>query len=314
MGKVNNALRMLAILRSRKKVTRKELVEELEVDIRQITRYKEDLEYAGVTITEIKGRYGGYILENKDYLLNLELSDNENLALSKTKDFLNGQGLHFYNDLSSAIDKIKAIDPKEDNYNPESIYSKGIKIKANHEEESQKWLTINDGIINNRKIKIKYMDSKGNTTERIIHPYGLYTYYGSNYFIGKCEERDALRQFKLLRIKEINLLKDKFEKDHFDLANYLKNNLGLFKDKTYKIKLQVTYPYAMGFKEYSWTEEEEIEDYIENGYIIYNATVEGKTEIIPWIMGMGTSCTVLEPIELKNDIIKSYKEVLNNYI
>ena len=68
MGKVNNALRMLAILRSRKKVTRKELAEELEVDIRQITRYKEDLEYAGVIITEIKGRYGGYILENKDYL------------------------------------------------------------------------------------------------------------------------------------------------------------------------------------------------------------------------------------------------------
>ena len=47
MGKVNNALRMLAILRSRKKVTRKQLAEELEVDIRQITRYKEDLEYAG---------------------------------------------------------------------------------------------------------------------------------------------------------------------------------------------------------------------------------------------------------------------------
>ena len=53
MGKVNNALRMLAILRSRKKVTRRELAEELEVDIRQITRYKEDLEYAGVTIIRI---------------------------------------------------------------------------------------------------------------------------------------------------------------------------------------------------------------------------------------------------------------------
>ena len=53
MGKVNNALRMLAILRSRKKVTRKQLAEELEVDIRQITRYKEDLEYAGVTITAV---------------------------------------------------------------------------------------------------------------------------------------------------------------------------------------------------------------------------------------------------------------------
>lgn len=313
MGKVNNALRMLAILRSRKKVTRRELAEELEVDIRQITRYKEDLEYAGVTITEIKGRYGGYILENKDYLLNLELSDNENLAFSKTKDFLKDQGLHFYNDLSSAVDKIKAVNPKDNNYSEENIYNKGIKIKANQQEESEKWLTINDGIINNRKIKIQYMNSRGNITERVIHPYGLYTYYGANYFIGKCEKRDELRQFKLVRIKDIKLLKDKFEKEKFDLANYLKNTLGIFKDKTYKIKLKITYPYAMGFKEYSWTEDEYIEDYIEDGYIIYNAKVEGKTEIISWIMGMGTSCTVLEPLELKEDIIKAYKEVLENY-
>ena len=313
MGKVNNALRMLAILRSRKKVTRKELAEELEVDIRQITRYKEDLEYAGVTITEIKGRYGGYILENKDYLLNLELSDKESLALSKTKDYLKDQGLHFYNDLSSAIEKIKAINPKDNNYNSESIYSKGIKIKANHEEESEKWLTTNDGIINNRKVRIKYMDSKGCCTERIVQPYKLYTYYGSNYFIGKCEERNELRQFKLVRIKNIELLEDRFIKDDFDINEYLKNSIGLFKDKTYKIKLKITYPYAMGFKEYSWTEEESIEDYIEKGYLIYNATVEGKTEVIPWIMGMGTACTVLEPLELKDDIIKAYKEILNQY-
>ena len=313
MGKVNNALRMLAILRSRKKVTRKELAEELEVDIRQITRYKEDLEYAGVTITEIKGRYGGYILENKDYLLNLELSDKESLALSKTKDYLKDQGLHFYNDLSSAIEKIKAINPKDNNYNSESIYSKGIKIKANHEEESEKWLTINDGIINNRKVRIKYMDSKGCCTERIVQPYKLYTYYGSNYFIGKCEERNELRQFKLVRIKNIELLEDRFIKDDFDINEYLKNSIGLFKDKTYKIKLKITYPYAMGFKEYSWTEEESIEDYIEKGYLIYDATVEGKTEVIPWIMGMGTACTVLEPLELKDDIIKAYKEILNQY-
>ena len=69
----------------------------------------------------------------------------------------------------------------------------------------------------------------------------------------------------------------------------------------------------MGFKEYSWTEEESIEDYIEKGYLIYNATVEGKTEVIPWIMGMGTACNVLEPLELKDDIIKAYKEILNQY-
>jgi len=71
------------------------------------------------------------------------------------------------------------------------------------------------------------------------------------------DERDALRQFKLVRIKEIELLKEKFEKDDFDLSNYLKNTLGIYKDKSYKVKLKITYPYAMGFKEYSWTENEE---------------------------------------------------------
>lgn len=38
---------MLAILRSRNKVNRKELAEELEVNEREITRYKDDLEQAG---------------------------------------------------------------------------------------------------------------------------------------------------------------------------------------------------------------------------------------------------------------------------
>ena len=313
MGKVNNALRMLAILRSRKKVTRRELAEELEVDIRQITRYKEDLEYAGVTITEIRGKYGGYILENKDYLLNLELSDKENLALSKTKDYLKGQGVHFYNDLSLAIEKILSINPKSNNYFSENIYSKGRRIKVNQQEESKKWLIINDGIINNKKVTMKYMDSKGSITERTIHPYGLYTYYGANYFIGKCEVRDALRQFKLVRIQDINLLEDKFKKDNFNLNDYLKNTIGLFKDKKYEIKLRITYPYAMSFKEYSWTQDEYIEDHMEEGYLIYTATIEGKTKIIPWIMGMGTSCTVLEPKELVEDVIKEYRKVLNNY-
>ena len=313
MGKVNNALRMLAILRSRRKVTRKELAEELEVGIREITRYKEALEYAGVTITEVKGRYGVYILENKDYLLNLQLSNLEELSLIKAKEYLKDQGLHFYNDLSSAVEKIKAVKPKVNEDIHEEIYSKGIKIRANHEEESNKWLTINDGIINSKKIRITYTNSNGEASDRVIHPYRLYTYYGSNYFVGFCEDKQELRQFKLVRTKNIELLNEKFDKPNFDLKEYLGKAIGIFKDKSYNIKLKIDYPYAQGFKEYHWVDNEEVEDHIEEGFIIYRATVEGKTQVIPWIMGMGTSCEVLEPLDLKEDIIAAFEEVLNKY-
>lgn len=313
MGKVNNALRMLEILRSRRKVTRKELAEELEVGIREITRYKEALEYAGVTITEVKGRYGGYILENKDYLLNLQLSNLEELSLIKAKEYLKEQGLHFYNDLSSAVEKIKAVKPKVNEDIHEEVYSKGIKIRANHEEESNKWLTINDGIINSKKIRITYTNSNGEASDRVIHPYRLYTYYGSNYFVGFCEDKQELRQFKLVRTKSIELLNEKFDKPNFDLKEYLGQTIGIFKDKSYNIKLKIDYPYAQGFKEYHWVDNEEVEDHIEEGFIIYRATVEGKTQVIPWIMGMGTSCEVLEPLDLKEDVIAAFEEVLNKY-
>ena len=64
--------------------------------------------------------------------------------------------------------------------------------------------------------------------------------------------------------------------------------------------------------------ETEINISIEDGFYVAEKTIglktiEGKTKIIPWIMGMGKACTVLEPRELVEDVIKAYKKVINNY-
>ena len=152
MGKVNNALKMLAILRSRNKETRKELAQELEVGIREISRYKDDLESAGVYITNIKGKYGGYILENKDYLLNLELSKEEELSLEYVQEYTKDKNFLYYKNLKSAINKIKAASQKSNIINNKiQINDKTAKAKIKYEVERKKWLNINDGIINNRK-------------------------------------------------------------------------------------------------------------------------------------------------------------------
>ncbi|MBM6861362.1 WYL domain-containing protein, partial [Clostridium saudiense] len=135
----------------------------------------------------------------------------------------------------------------------------------------------------------------------------------SNYFIGFCEDKGEIRQFKLVRIKSLQLLKDKFDKPDFDLKKYLGQTIGIFKDKSYNIKLKIDYPYAQGFKEYCWVDSEEVEDHINEGFIIYRATVEGKAQVIPWIMGMGTACEVLEPLDLKEEVIAAFKEILEKY-
>lgn len=318
MGKLNNALRMLAILRSRNKVTRKELAQELEVNEREITRYKDDLEQAGVRIKNITGKYGGYVLEHKDYLLNLELSDNEEDALVNAIKYLEGRGLPYYNDLKSAIDKIKSISP-EKNLSSELIceetgnYIKEPRSKVLYSEEREKWLVINDGIINNRKIEIEYIGGSGKLSTRIIHPYSFVTYYSATYLIGLCESKQALRTFKLMRIKSIKLSGEKFEDESFDIKDYLDKSIGLFKDEVIEIKLKISYPYAQSLKEVQRIQDEEIEDYIKEGYIIYKAKVEGKIDILSWILGMGKNCEIIEPVSLIKDLKEEMKIMLTQY-
>ncbi|MGL5087069.1 MAG: helix-turn-helix transcriptional regulator, partial [Clostridium sp.] len=315
MGKVNNALRMLAILRSRKKVTRSELAKELEVSTREVTRYKEDLEYAGVSIDTTCGKFGGYELMGNDYLLNLDLSASEVRTLENVTSDLKLSGNLFYSDMDSINNKIKVASKiKDEEVQETNYYSKGIKALANLEEEKHKWLIINEAIIGNKKVFIKYSDSKGNLTERTINPYGLFTYYGANFIACMCNTKNELRTFKLVRINEVKLLKNEsFEKTNFNLKEYLDSGIGLFKDAEFNLKLKIDYPYAQGFKEFKWMAYEDVEDFKDAGYIIYKAKATSKTQTIDWIMGMGSNCEVLEPQDLRRDVIENIKNLMNKY-
>lgn len=310
MGKVNNALKMLAILRSRNTISRKELAEELEVNPREITRYKDDLVSAGVNIKETRGRYGGYKLEGKDYLLPLQLSKEEITTLSNIATILKNSGSHEYINIENIKNKIMACGNITKG-NEETYYSKGVKILGDHEEERKKWSIINDGKINCRKIHISYKNNKGENQDRVVHPYGLFTYYQANYFLGFCEERQEVRMFKLVRIQEIKLLKDKFDKVEFDIEKYLSGSIGLFSEVREEIILKIDYPYANGFLEYSWIEGESIQDKIEEGYIIYTVKCSIDKQLVDFIMGMGSNVYVVSPNSLREKIYEEYKKAMN---
>ena len=105
MGKVNNALNMLMLLKSRNKMTRREIAEELEVDVRQISRYKDDLCMAGILIKEERGRYGGYSLKCKTPWIDADLTENEIKALEAVIDYIQ-EGFPLKSDFDSGINKI----------------------------------------------------------------------------------------------------------------------------------------------------------------------------------------------------------------
>ena len=101
MGSLNNALRMLFMLKTHKTMKIKELADELEVSERHIRRYKEVLEEY-FEIESIPGKNGGYKLkEDKYFPFKQVLSSHEINMLS---DFINGMDSDYLiNNLTCAL-------------------------------------------------------------------------------------------------------------------------------------------------------------------------------------------------------------------
>lgn len=265
---------MLALLKSRKKLTRGELAKVLEVTPREISRYKEDLQMAGIEIIETRGRYGGYELVGNDYLLELCLSHEEKVAFNQAVDLLKGQGFIYTKELMMVMTKMLGAQ-KEKNIKEPGVEAKSNLVICNYKEEKEKWARINEARIFSKKLRLLYMNANREVSERIVHPYTIYAYKEANYLVAYCENRQAVRQFKFIRIQGIERIEESFEIDKcFDSNKYLSKSIGMYKDEIIDIKLKVFYPYAQYFKETQWVEQEEVEDYPEEGYKTHQHTDE----------------------------------------
>lgn len=313
MSKLSNTLKMLILLKSRGKMNLQEIAEELEVSKRQVIRYREDLDKAGIHVTSISGRYGGYSLDSKDYILGLNVTNEEYLTLISAQEHLKHESFIGYEELRYLVDKIGALRENEKVMDFD-FYIKSTKSNYNFQKEKKIWFDIKASIISSEKIKVLYKSAKREAIFRVVHPYYIFQYKGSMYFAGFCEYRQEMRDFKISRIKEYEILKERFQKNtSFDLENYMKNCFGIFKDEELSIELEIKYPMAQIVQEKIWVENQVIKELPNKDVILFKAKVRGMTEIKSWILGMGSAVKVIEPIYLREEIQKEAKQLLENY-
>ena len=318
MGSIANTIKLYLILQSKGKVKIKELAEELEVDERTIRRYKDELEQANIYIDSEPGRYGGYYLYNDNYLMGLTLSQEEYLALMMINEELSRSNHVVSRDYNSAIEKISVVynvhhhNATGTNFSNYTV--KKSKSNVNISEERKKLIDIHAAALTRNKVKIKYYSLTSGLSERIVHPYATIQYKGDLYFAGYCEKRQEIRDFKLCRIREYTVLDSKFPKnDNFNLEEYMKNCIGIIKDEKIDLKIQIFFPMAQIVKEKIFVDNQKITEYKDEGYIIYEATMEGLEEIKSWILSMGSYAKVLEPKFLQDEIKDEIKKIINIY-
>lgn len=72
--------------------------------------------------------------------------------------------------------------------------------------------TVNEGMVNTRKVSFEYIDTKGNRTVRDIEPYKLMkNRKGEIILYGFCKTSKGIRTFKLQRVFGVRLLDEVFE-------------------------------------------------------------------------------------------------------
>lgn len=180
-------------------------------------------------------------------------------------------------------------------------------------EERKKLIDIHAAIISMNKIKMEYISLNSGLSDRIIHPYAIYQYKGDMYFAAYCELRGKIIDFKSSRIKTYKILEDRFEIDTgFKLDQFMKNCIGIYKDEEYKVKLKIDFPMSQIVKEKIWVDEQKITEF-EDRTIIFEAKMKGFTEIKSWILGMGSHVVVIEPDELRMEVMDEITKIKNSY-
>lgn len=314
MSRVSNALKMYMLLQGRSIIKGEELADILEVSTRMVQEYKNDLEKAGIYIGTKKGRNGGYFLENTLNLKGLGISKDELEALKMATEVIKNGNYPYSTDFEILSSKI--INAMKD-FGFTSYYSKpAFKHKKYSQKEKEIWKDINKAIMNKKKIKMSYAsigEKRKNVKFRVVHPYGIFDYEGSTYFYGYCELRKNVRFFKFSRIIDYQVLDTNFTINiKYDLEEMINKSFGIYNDEPINLVIKIHYPMSEIIKERQYVAEQSIEE-IDDNTIIFKAKMKGYKEIKSWVLSMGSLAEVIEPVELKDDILDEVKKVMRLY-
>lgn len=221
-------LSILWLLRSGRRMTAKQLANELEIHIRTVYRYIDSLCASGVPIIADSGPNGGYRILNRFTESPLMFDMEEQKALAHASTFAHEAGYPFKDELNRAINKLKRY-TNEEQLDQIERHMEGITIINPPIEEMQRnWLRIlEDAAAGGRSVEIVYDNGKRETPSiREIDPYGIVHWKGSWYAVGYCNLRKAIRSLRVDRISRITLRDRYFERpSEFSAKDFLLLNL-----------------------------------------------------------------------------------------
>ncbi len=135
------------------------------------------------------------------------------------------------------------------------------------------------------------------------------------YVIGRIQPQEEMRTFKIERVERIELLQESYSVPHdFDPVALFENAWGIWftEEEPVIVKLRFSQRVAARVRETCWHTSEQITE-LENGDLLWSASIAEPREMMPWIRGWGADVEVLEPQNLREMIFNEVKNLSNLY-
>jgi len=228
MTKAVNMLSILWLLNSERRMTAKQLAEELEINIRTVYRYIDALCASGVPIISDAGHNGGYSLLHDFTEAPLFFDVDEQKALIHAAKFAIEAGYPFSKVLDRAVTKLKKYTNPEQRANINRHLIGFDVIQPSSSSALESFLQeIEVSVAEGLTLLIEYQKGNESTPKtRSINPYGLVYWKGSWYVIAYCHLRLDIRSFRVSRIISVSRTGDEFDRPaDFSARSFFLNGL-----------------------------------------------------------------------------------------
>jgi len=299
--KIDRLLGIITVLLQREKVTAPELALKFEVSRRTINRDVEDICKAGIPIITYQGGDGGISIA-EGYKI-----DKTVISVDELQNIMAGlKSLESVSESSEIKRLIMKLSPNK----PATVSMKDKVIidLASHYKNSlsDKISLFKSAISQSRLVGFDYYSNKG-ISKRSIEPYFITFKWSSWYIYGFCTSKKEFRLFKLNRLWNQLLTEEHFEPQ--DIPNEDYNFDNYFNDE---IRIIILFDKAV---EYLLVEEYGPNSYetTDEGKLRFSVGFTNRDHMIRWILSFGNKATVIEPIEIKEQIKDIAKNILSNY-
>ncbi len=305
--KLQAIIEILFILLSRNKVSAKYLADRLDVSLRTVYRYVDELSII-LPIYNTRGRNGGFSVSETYKLPASFLTKEES-------EFLTGVLSGMINETSSQmlikiLDKITAITKKGDENTTLNFGNLIIDGGPWGDVEGYKESVIffENAIENKKIVRISYLSKNGVSSERDIEPHILILKQGLWYVYAYCLERNEFRLFKLGRIEKANDTGKTFDRRSTEnvketLKNWYENlsveSVTLSVDKTAKADVE------------EWLGVDKIHKVKDGIIATFNLPIDDI--LVGKILSFGSKVKVIEPKSLKDAVKKAAEGVTKLY-